>query len=91
MVWSATLKFDLLNKCKLLAINMGQVISRKTDLGQPIDGYLDYYYFICNITFAIEEDYYYIGTTGGFTDDEYDVLYGFYTKMLIKHNRFKGF
>lgn len=84
MVWDDTDKSNLLLVIKDLSVKMGQVIARKTDLGQPIDGYLDYYYLICNLGFAVEEG------ASDFTNDEMDYLNSLYIKCLTKHNRYKG-
>jgi hypothetical protein len=84
MVWTSTLKLSFLLKCKDLSIKLAEVICRKSDLGQPIDGYLDWLYLMCNVTFALEED------VTIFTDDELDYFYSLYTKTLTKHNRYKG-
>ena len=84
MIWTSTAIHTLRLNCKDLAIKLALVVSRKTDLGQPIDGYLDYWYLICNVIFSLEED------TTIFTDDELDYFYSLYTKILIKHNRYKG-
>lgn len=84
MVWTSTSKTTFLLNIKELAIKLGQVICRKSDLGQPIDGYLDSWYLICNLGFALEED------PDIFTDDNLDYFYGLYTKTLIIHNRYKG-
>lgn len=67
-----------------MSIKLAEVICRKSDLGQPIDGYLDWLYLMCNVTFALEED------VTIFTDDELDYFYSLYTKTLTKHNRYKG-
>jgi len=84
MVWTDALKTTFLLNIKELAIKLGQVICRKSDLGQPIDGYLDTYYLVCNLGFSLEED------PSIFTDDDLDYLYALYTKSLIVHNRYKG-
>lgn len=84
MVWTSTSITTLKLNCKDLAIKLALIISRKSDLGQPIDGYLDYWYLICNVVFSLEED------SSIFTDDELDYFYSLYTKVLTKHNRYKG-
>jgi hypothetical protein len=84
MIWDSTSKTTLLLNCKDLAIKLALVVTRKSDLGQPIDGYLDYWYLVCNLVFALEED------VTLFTDDELDYFYSLYTKTLTKHNRYKG-
>jgi hypothetical protein len=84
MVWTSTAITTLVLNCKDLAIKLALVISQKTDLGQPIDGYLDQLYLICNVVFSLEED------PTIFTDNELDYFYSLYTKILVKHNRYKG-
>jgi hypothetical protein len=84
MIWTDNDRMALFIDCKDLAIKLALVISQKTDLGQPIDGYLDHLYLICNVVFSLEED------STIFTDDELDYFYSLYTKILIKHNRYKG-
>lgn len=84
MIWTDNDRMALLIDCKDLAIKLALVISQKTDLGQPIDGYLDHLYLICNVVFSLEED------STIFTDNELDYFYSLYTKILIKHNRYKG-
>lgn len=84
MIWTSSNITTFTLNCKDLAIKLSLVISQKTDLGQPIDGYLDHLYLICNVVFSLEED------PTIFTNDELDYLYSLYTKILIKHNRYKG-
>jgi|WetSurSiteA1Bulk_404760.scaffolds.fasta_scaffold202789_1 hypothetical protein len=84
MVWSSTAISDFLLNVKELTIKLGRVICVKSDLGQPIDGYLDVFYLVCNLGFSLEE------AGSSFTDDELDYLYGLYTNSLVQHNRYKG-
>lgn len=84
MVWTSTAINTLKLNCKDLAIKLALVVARKSDLGQPIDGYLDHWYLICNIVFSLEED------PTVFTDDELDYLNSLYIRVLTKHNRYKG-
>jgi hypothetical protein len=92
MTWDSVKVYDFLMDAKTLAVKLGVVISRKSDLGQPIDGYLDMWYCLCNVTFAIEEDYvkYQSTSAWGFTDAEFDQLRAMYMTILTKHNRYKG-
>ena len=85
MVWTSSSIYELLNNCKTLTVRLATSISRKLDLGQPIDGYLDDLYFMCNVTFAIEEG------SSDMLDADLDYLYSVYTKILNLHNRYKGF
>lgn len=92
MQWNVTKVYDLLIDCKTLAVKFALIISRKLDLGQPVDGYLDMWYCLCNITFSVEEEHtQYISTlVWNFTDEEFDQLYSMYVTILTKHNRYKG-
>lgn len=92
MTWDATKVYDFVVDAKTLAVKLGVIIARKSDLGQPIDGYLDMWYCLCNVTFAIEEDYvkYQSTSSWGFTDAEFDQLRAMYITILTKHNRYKG-
>jgi hypothetical protein len=92
MIWDSTKVYDFLLDSKTLAVKFGVVIARKSDLGQPIDGYLDMWYCLCNLTFALEEEYaqYTCTAAWNFTDLEFDQLYSMYTTILTKHNRYKG-
>jgi len=84
MIWTATLKYDLLNNCKTLTVILATSIARKLDLGQPIDGYLDDLYFMCNVTFALEE------ASVVLVDADFDYLNSVYNKIRNIHNRYKG-
>lgn len=92
MTWDDTKIYDLLVDCKSLAITLGLAISRRLDLGQPIDGYADHLYYLANVTFAIEERRDLLSLTGSteFEDEELDQLQAIYYKILRKHNRYKG-
>ena len=84
MTWDAPKITALLNESKTLAVKMAWSLARRMDLGQPIDGYLDDLYLISNVVFAIEEG------SSDFEEEDLDYLYSLYTKMLVKHNRYKG-
>lgn len=86
MTWDATAKYDFLIDSKNLVVRLATAVTRRLDLGQPVDGYLDMLYLGCNIVFALED------TASDYTDAEFDLLYGLYTKLLVKHNTYlKGF
>jgi len=84
MNWTSSAITTLKLNCKDLAIKLALIVARKSDLGQPLDGYLDHWYLICNVVFSLEED------PTIFTEDELDYFYSLYTKVLTKHNRYKG-
>jgi hypothetical protein len=84
MTWDAVDKFDFLVEMKNLTMKMALAICRKLDLGQPVDGYLDMFYLICNLVFVIDEG------SVNYTDANYDYIYGLYVKVLKYHNRYKG-
>jgi hypothetical protein len=63
---------------------MAWSLTKRMSCGQPIDGYLDNMYFMYNAIFAIEEG------SSDLEDVDFDYLYSIYTKMLVKHNRYKG-
>jgi len=84
MTWDTVKIHDLLTDFKTLTVKMAWALSRRLSLAQPIDGYLDDFYFMCNATFAIEEG------SSNFEDVDFDYLYSIYTKMLVRHNRYKG-
>ena len=84
MTWDATKIYDLLIDAKTLAVRLSVAIVHKMDLGQPIDGYLDNLYLLADVIFAVEE-----GSTD-FEDVDFDYFYSIYTKILAKHNRYKG-
>lgn len=84
MTWDAIKIYDLLIDSKELSVRLASAIVNKMNLGQPIDGYLDHLYLIDNLIFAIEEG------ASDFEDVDFDYLYGMYTKLLSKHNRYKG-
>ena len=85
MAWTAVRLYDFLIDSKNLAVKLMESICNKLDLGQPVDGYLDMFYLISNIIFALEHTN---ATT--YLDDDYDHLYELYTKVLAKQNRYKG-
>ncbi len=84
MTWGSTEIYDLLIDCKTLTVMLAWSICRRLDLGQPIDGYLDDLYLICNVTFAVEEG------SSDLDDEDFDYLYSIYAKLHTKHNRYKG-
>jgi hypothetical protein len=92
MTWDVTKVYDFVVDSKELAVRFALIISRKLDLGQPTDGYLDMWYCLCNITFSLEEEYskYLVAATWDFTDLEFDQLRAMYITVLTKHNRYKG-
>jgi hypothetical protein len=84
MTWDATKISTFLLDTKELTVMLAISISRRLDLGQPIDGFLDDFYLICNIAFAIEEG------SSEFIDSDIDSLYSMYSKIYTTHNRYKG-
>jgi hypothetical protein len=84
MTWDSTGIYDLLTDCKTLTVMLAWSICRRLDLAQPIDGYLDDLYLLCNTTFAIEEG------SSDMVDVDLDYLYSIYSKLYRKHNRYKG-
>ena len=84
MTWDTGKVYDLLTDCKTLTVMLAWYICRRTDLGQPVGGFLDDLYLICNVTFAVEEG------SSDMVDADLDYLYSIYTKIYRTHNRYKG-
>ena len=84
MIWDSVNKADFLSDNKVLVVRLAISISRKLDLGQPIDGFLDDLYLMTNITFTLEEG------SSDLVDADYDYLFSVYNKVRINHNRYKG-
>jgi len=84
MTWDIVKIYDLYTDSKTLTTKLAVVIARRLDLGQPIDGYLDDLYLICNVAFAVGEGY------SDMEDEDFDYLYSIYAKILTSHNRYKG-